>query len=85
MRNLRQITGLIIMASMGFVACNSGKNQRQHLATRCCKECLEAFNQSPVAVGPEGAKCGSFGTGKPLSGRCAKYFQKNKKMVADCD
>lgn len=50
----------------------------------CCKECSQAFGKSPVAVGPEGAQCGTFTTAQPLSERCEKYFESKAINVAEC-
>lgn len=51
---------------------------------RCCRECRAAFSQSPVAVGEEGARCGGFTTGAPLTAFCEDYFAANPATVAEC-
>ncbi len=52
---------------------------------RCCQECLTAFSQSPVGVGPRAAQCGSFTTGSPLSATCEDYFSSSPRTVAECE
>ncbi|PIU21445.1 MAG: hypothetical protein COT15_02360 [Candidatus Diapherotrites archaeon CG08_land_8_20_14_0_20_34_12] len=52
--------------------------------TTCCNECLNAFSQSPIGVGPQGAFCGTFMTANPISKECDKYFSENEMSVADC-
>ncbi|MEZ5041497.1 MAG: hypothetical protein R2828_16510 [Saprospiraceae bacterium] len=76
------IAALILFSAM--MACTLQKRQRMDLKTTCCKACLEAFNQSPVAVGPEGARCGSFTTAQALNKTCSDYFMTNVVMVGDC-
>jgi hypothetical protein len=60
------------------------QNTENELACKCCKECSEAFSQSPAAVSPEGAKCGQFTTGNPISKECLEYFEKHPTTVAEC-
>lgn len=78
------INVLAILLILGFAACNTSKKQ-EDLASQCCQECLEAFSQSPVAVGAEATQCGAFTTGKPISNKCLEYFQKNPQTVAECE
>lgn len=75
------IVGLIIVAIVliGFVFFSLEKTSEQ-----CCQECLTAFSQSPVAVGPQGARCGTFTTGSPLSTECQDYFSSSPRTVAEC-
>lgn len=50
----------------------------------CCKECKDAFDQSPVATSEAGARCGDFTTGRPLSKQCQDYFEVNYMSVSAC-
>lgn len=56
-----------------------------NLSDRCCQECLTAFSQSPVAVGPQAARCNQFTTGAPLSQGCQEYFSSSPRTVAECE
>ncbi len=57
---------------------------KPELQTTCCQACIDAFSQSPVAVGEEGAVCGQFTTGKPLTEECKDYFEVNYQSVGSC-
>ena len=59
-------------------------SERDRLPAQCCQECKAAFAQSPVGVGPEGARCGGFASGKPLSKPCEFWFDQNVRTVAQC-
>ncbi|PHN06671.1 hypothetical protein CRP01_10265 [Flavilitoribacter nigricans DSM 23189 = NBRC 102662] len=74
----------MVFLILSFSACNTSKNQ-EDLSSQCCGECMEAFSQSPVAVGAAGANCGEFTTGKPISDRCREYFKNNPRTVAECE
>lgn len=76
------IVGLIIVVIIliGFVFFSSEKTSEQ-----CCQECLTAFSQSPVAVGPQAAHCGQFTTGLPLSAECTDYFSSSPRTVTECE
>ena len=50
----------------------------------CCAECLTAFEFSPVGVGPEAARCGTFTSGVELTARCTTFFEENKMTVEQC-
>ena len=50
----------------------------------CCAECLTAFESSPVGVGPEAARCGTFTSGVELTARCTTFFEENKMTVEQC-
>ena len=54
------------------------------IKSKCCKECKEAFSKSPVGMGPEGARCGYFMSGNPVSASCQKYFEKTSFVVSQC-
>ena len=54
------------------------------LQLRCCTECKNAFNKSPIGVGSEMAKCGKFGTAQPISEECKTYFRNNPTSVSEC-
>lgn len=56
----------------------------EDLRSQCCKECVEAFSKSPVGVGAEGARCGSFNSAIEMSSPCQKYFKENQVMVSEC-
>ena len=55
------------------------------LENDCCQECVDAFSQSPVGVGPSQATCGEFTTGQPLNETCADYFEVNQFSAAACN
>lgn len=57
----------------------------ESLREKCCRECSAAFSQSPVAVGPAGARCGNFMTGNPMSYECEAYFEENSFTVSECE
>ncbi|MFQ5620692.1 MAG: hypothetical protein ACE5FT_02520 [Candidatus Nanoarchaeia archaeon] len=50
----------------------------------CCKECLEAFQQSPDAIGVEAAQCGQFSSAKQMSQACITQFENSPKAVEAC-
>src|SRR3989344_707005 len=82
---------LLFLLSMVLTACGSKQiilpeqpPYKPELQTTCCQECVDAFTQSPVAMGEEGAVCGQFTTGKPLSEACADYFEVNYQSVGSC-
>lgn len=75
------LAGLLILSA---IACNTSKKQ-EDLASQCCRECLEAFSQSPVAVGAAAAQCGAFTTAKPMSDQCRAYFKDHPQTVAGCE
>jgi YHS domain-containing protein len=75
------LTALLILS---LTACNTSKKQ-EDLSAQCCQECLEAFSQSPAAVGAAGANCGEFTTAKPISAKCKDYFKNNPRTVAACE
>lgn len=81
-RNWINVLGTVLILGIG--ACSTSQKQKD-LSSRCCRECLEAFSQSPVAVGAAGAQCGKFTTGKPLSEKCREYFESNPRTVAACE
>jgi predicted small secreted protein len=81
---------LLITILVAFVlsGCNKmfyGKDKDVSLKEKCCKECLEALNQSPVGIGKQGVLCGEFTTAKPISKECLEYFKKNPTTVGDCE
>ncbi|MBI2573366.1 hypothetical protein HYV86_05880 [Candidatus Woesearchaeota archaeon] len=51
----------------------------------CCIECVNAFSQSPVAVGPSAAACGHFMSGYSMSTQCEEYFRDAAVTVDDCE
>lgn len=55
------------------------------LNPECCQQCLQAFSQSPVAIGPSAAACGHFMSSHPLSSQCEQYFQDASVTVDDCE
>ncbi len=78
------------ICSLLFVlaACNMQKQQKTvdtDIRSACCEECLAAFNKSPVGVGAEAARCGTFSTADTLSSKCQQYFEKNSVMVGECE
>ena len=82
---------LFFLLSVVLTACGSKQitlpeqpPYKPELQTSCCQECVEAFSQSPVAVGEEGAVCGQFTTGKPLSASCEDYFEVNYMSAGSC-
>ncbi len=62
----------------------SGDGAESRMRLRCCEECIAAYSQSPIAVGPHGAKCGHFMTGKPISSECGGYFDSFPSTVSGC-
>ena len=79
------ITFLLLSGVVLVLACKTSRQQEEDMSVRCCKECLEAFSQSPVGVGAAGAQCGAFSSGKPISQSCTEYFKKHPQSVADCE
>jgi hypothetical protein len=77
------INVLAALLILCFTACNTSK-KKEDLSAQCCRECLEAFSQSPVGVGAEAAQCGDFTTANPISDKCRVYFENNPKTVAAC-
>lgn len=73
-----------IILITGCIKQNQQNVAEENLREKCCKECEEAFSQSPVGVGPAGVNCGMFTTGKPLSEECEKYFEENVTRVSEC-
>lgn len=78
---LNVLAALVILVLFGCKAAI----QQEELGSVCCRECLEAFNQSPVGVGASGANCGDFPSAKPISDRCARYFEEHPQTVAACE
>jgi len=58
---------------------------RQADPAKCCDECVNAYSKSPVAYGPQGAKCGHFMTGNPISAECDTYFAGKNMTVTQCE
>lgn len=76
---------LMILLVFVVVSCGVKKSKSaEDLRSQCCKECVEAFSKSPVGVGAEGARCGSFNSAVELSSPCQKYFKENQVMVSEC-
>ncbi len=75
------VVGIILVTGIIIVI----QSSTQNLLNRCCQECLTAFSQSPVGVGPQGARCGTFTTGSPLSAECQDYFSSSPRTVAECE
>lgn len=65
-------------------SCSAGACVKITLRERCCGECAEAYENSPVAAGPNGAVCGHFATGSPLSAECDDYFSDMSVTVSRC-
>lgn len=81
---LSSICSLLVV----LAACNTQKQSKTvdaDIRSECCKECLAAFNRSPVGVGAEAARCGTFSTADTLSSKCQQYFEKNSVIVGECD
>jgi len=76
------VLGCLIFLIYGCGVKKSAKTT--DLSTQCCKECLEAFSQSPVGVGADGARCGFFNSSAEISSPCQKYFKENQVMVSEC-
>lgn len=76
---------LILAVVISQLSCHISRQQQEDIATRCCRECIEAFSQSPVGVGAAGAPCGNFTTAKPLSRRCQDYFGQYPQTVEQCE
>ncbi|NRB46970.1 MAG: hypothetical protein HRU41_04815 [Saprospiraceae bacterium] len=77
----------LLVSLLVFVVISCGVKKAktaEDLRSQCCKECVEAFSQSPVGVGAEGARCGSFNSAVELSSPCQKYFSENPVMVSEC-
>lgn len=73
----------INQSNRGNITGGDGAESRMRL--KCCEECIAAYSQSPIAVGPNGARCGNFMTGKPISDECAGYFEANPSTVSGCE
>ncbi|MEK6901453.1 MAG: hypothetical protein AABX37_03865, partial [Nanoarchaeota archaeon] len=58
--------------------------QQQDDEKECCVECLTAFESSPVGVGPEAARCGTFTTSEKMTQRCTIFFEENPLIVKEC-
>ena len=77
---------LLLILLLGELACKTSEQKNgEQLKADCCKECLEAFSQSPVGVGAEGVNCGAFTSAKPLSKACVDYFEKYPMVVSACE
>lgn len=83
MRNLLALA--LILCSSLWISCNTAQQKSADLNIRCCQECREAFNQSPVGVGAAGVNCGEFSSGQPISQLCLDYFKDNPMTVAECE
>ena len=84
-RNLILIAIILLMAGIGALFYLQEEPSSEELKTKCCQECLDAFSQSPVAVGKSGAQCGNFPTGQPISKACQEYFEQHPTTVAECE
>jgi|GEM_PF-1929720 len=88
MRSKTTLFGCICALLFVLSACHMQKQQKATAAdirSACCQECLAAFNTSPVGVGAEAARCGTFSAADTLSRKCQQYFQANTVMVGECD
>ena len=65
-------------------SCVAGICSKVALREKCCEECADAYGQSPIAAGPQGAICGHFATAKPLSEACAAFFLNQSIAVSRC-
>ena len=54
------------------------------VSTKCCQECTEAFNTSPVGTGAGAAQCGEFSTSYTWSDECQTYYSRNPIVAAEC-
>jgi len=82
MKILRVFLVVVVALILFFMACAT-KSPPDVFQT-CCKECLDAFSQSPVGVGPAGAICGRFSTAYTYSEGCDAYFTQAQIAVAMC-
>ncbi|HJH27665.1 MAG TPA: hypothetical protein C5S37_13095, partial [Methanophagales archaeon] len=57
----------------------------EYLGIHCCEECLEAFSECPIAVGPVALMCGKFSSGYNMSEECREYFKEHPASVAKCE
>jgi hypothetical protein len=79
---------IIILALTVFtIACckKTADENRDSEKIKCCRECLDAWGKSPAAIGPEGARCGSFMTAAKISESCKAYFAKQSITVSSCE
>ncbi|NET34955.1 MAG: hypothetical protein F6K19_23505 [Cyanothece sp. SIO1E1] len=77
---------LLIVLVFLLLGCGVKKKSAasEDLRSQCCQECVEAFSKSPVGIGAEGARCGSFNSAVEISSPCQKYFKDNQMMVSEC-
>ena len=75
---------LILLLGVLFLIGCSNLSSISGMKNQCCKECKDAFTQSPVDLGDKGAKCGEFTTTQEISIVCKSYFNKNPTTVSEC-
>ncbi|MCI0503718.1 hypothetical protein L0Y65_03325 [Candidatus Micrarchaeota archaeon] len=87
-RQCRGPDGRTFVSSEDMAAINQSVRQnvscKCRLRQQCCEECKAAYSQSPVAAGPNGAQCGHFISGKPISDECGIYFESFPSTVSGC-
>ena len=88
--------GIVYTLSVSCLGCGPGESAREQTewatqAMECCSECIEAFQNSPIAVDPEMTNCIDFaesGTSEEffLSEECKTFFQNNPQLskVSNC-
>ena len=75
---------ILILIILFVIGCSNVTNKLSGVNTQCCKECKDAFKQSPVDLGDKGAECGEFTTTQEISIVCKSYFNKNPTTVSEC-
>jgi len=50
----------------------------------CCTQCIDAFTQSPDAIGPEVAQCGKFNSANQIGELCLEEFKSKPQTVEEC-
>ena len=71
---------MLILVGLFMSGCTSAKNVKKP----CCIQCVEAFSQSPVGVGPSAAMCGGFTSTVSIGEECDAYFQTSPMTVQQC-
>jgi hypothetical protein len=75
---MRKVFSSFLILLVVLTGCSSQKQ------TQCCQECIDAFGNSPVAMGESAAQCGQFTTGNPLLEECENYFKAEPQTVQEC-